>query len=39
LRPIIRCFGDQTAITPNIDQIGSNGIIFANAFAQVLVNG
>lgn len=37
LRPTLSCFGDKTAITPNIDQIASNGFIFTNAFAQVLV--
>lgn len=34
LRPNLSCYGDQLAITPNIDQIAYNGILFHNAYAQ-----
>ncbi|CAG2161663.1 unnamed protein product, partial [Oppiella nova] len=32
--PTLSCFGDPIAITPNIDQIATNGYIFTNTFAQ-----
>ena len=35
LRPTLSSYGDNTAITPNIDQIANNGLLFNNAFAQV----
>lgn len=34
LRPNLSCYDDQLAITPNIDQIAYNGILFRNAYAQ-----
>lgn len=36
LRPSVGSYGDYTALTPNIDQIARNGLLFGNAFAQVL---
>ncbi|XP_058837730.1 iduronate 2-sulfatase [Topomyia yanbarensis] len=33
-RPAIREFGDEKAITPNIDSLAKNGYIFTNVFAQ-----
>lgn len=38
LRPALRCYGDEIAVTPNIDTLASNSIIFKNAYAQVLSN-
>ncbi|KAB7497465.1 Iduronate 2-sulfatase [Armadillidium nasatum] len=35
LRPTINSFGDSFAITPNIDEIAQNGVIFTKAFSQV----
>lgn len=37
LRPAINAFGDRIAITPNMDQLASEGIIFRQAFSQVAV--
>ncbi|GFT48249.1 iduronate 2-sulfatase [Nephila pilipes] len=34
LRPALGCYGDERAITPNIDQLASKGVIFKNAYAQ-----
>ncbi|XP_055932553.1 iduronate 2-sulfatase-like [Argiope bruennichi] len=34
LRPALGCYGDKKAITPNIDQLASKGIVFKNAYAQ-----
>lgn len=33
-RPVIKAFGDNKAITPNIDRLAKNGYYFTNAFAQ-----
>ena len=35
LRPYLGCYGDNIAVTPNIDELASTGTIFNNAFAQV----
>jgi len=32
ISPHIRCFGDEHAITPNIDQLASEGVRYTNAF-------
>ncbi|XP_035206404.1 iduronate 2-sulfatase-like isoform X2 [Stegodyphus dumicola] len=34
LRPALGCYGDERAITPNIDQLASRSVIFKNAYAQ-----
>jgi len=34
LRPNLSCYGDPVAITPNIDTLAKNGIIFTNAYSQ-----
>ncbi|GFY72761.1 iduronate 2-sulfatase [Trichonephila inaurata madagascariensis] len=34
LRPALGCYGDERAITPNIDQLASKGVVFKNAYAQ-----
>ncbi|HIA18003.1 MAG TPA: iduronate-2-sulfatase, partial [Planctomycetaceae bacterium] len=37
LRPALGCFGDKTAITPNIDRLASQGILFKRAYCQQAV--
>jgi len=34
LRPTLGCYGDPVAITPNIDALAKNGVLFTNAYAQ-----
>lgn len=34
LRPTLGCYGDQFAITPNIDRIAKAGTVFLNAYCQ-----
>lgn len=35
--PLLGCYGDSLAITPNIDQLASKGILYKNAFANAPV--
>lgn len=37
LRPAIGCYGDSLAITPNIDRLASDGLLFNQAYCQVAV--
>jgi iduronate 2-sulfatase len=37
LRPALGAYGDSTAITPNIDQLASEGMTFRQTFSQVAV--
>ena len=37
LRPVIGCYGDSLAITPNIDRLASDGLLFNQAYCQVAV--
>ncbi len=37
LRPALRCFGDQTAVTPHIDQLARRGTCFTRAYCQLAV--
>lgn len=39
LRNQLGCYGDPTAITPNIDQLAKNGIVFNKAYCQQAVCG
>lgn len=39
LKPTLRCYGDETAITPNMDAIASRGTVFRNAHCQWPVCG
>ena len=32
LRPDVGCYGDKTALTPNIDRLASQGVLFEQAF-------
>ena len=37
LRPALGCYSDKTAITPNIDQLASQGLLFRQAYCQQAV--
>lgn len=37
LRPELGCYGNSTIISPNIDKIASEGVVFTNAFCQSAV--
>ena len=39
LRPEVAAYGDQIAITPNIDSLAETGVLFENAFTAVPVCG
>jgi len=37
LRPTLGCYGDQTAMTPGIDRLASQGTVFQHAYCQQAV--
>ena len=37
LRPALGCFGDETAVTPNIDRLAKRGMVFNQAHCQQAV--
>lgn len=39
MKPLLGCYGDQTAKTPVMDRLASQGALFANAYCQQAVSG
>nr|XP_042904993.1 iduronate 2-sulfatase isoform X2 [Parasteatoda tepidariorum]XP_042905000.1 iduronate 2-sulfatase isoform X3 [Parasteatoda tepidariorum] len=39
LRPVLGCYGDEKAITPNIDQLAARSVLFKNAYTQQALDG
>lgn len=39
LKPLLGCYGDKTAITPNIDRLAKRGLVFLNAQCQQAICG
>lgn len=39
MKPLLGCYGDQTAKTPVMDELASKGALFTNAYCQQAVSG
>jgi len=39
MKPILGCYGDKMAITPNIDALAAHGTVFRQNYCQVAVSG
>jgi arylsulfatase A-like enzyme len=39
LRPELRCYGNGQIVSPNIDRLASQGVMFSSAYSQVAVCG
>ncbi len=37
LKPLLGCYGDESTITPNIDALAKEGVLFENAYCQQAV--
>lgn len=39
MRPLLGCYGDPLAVTPNMDKLASKGTLFTHAYCQQAVSG
>lgn len=39
LKPLMTCYGDKFAKTPNMDRLASRGVLFSNAYCQQAICG
>ena len=39
LKPVLGCYGDKAALTPNIDSLAGRGVVFNHAYVQQAVCG
>jgi arylsulfatase A-like enzyme len=39
LKPMLGCYGDETMLTPAIDKLAKNGVVFTNAHCQQAICG
>lgn len=39
LKPVLGCYGDELAVTPNIDYLASKGTVFTHSYCQQALSG
>lgn len=39
LKPLLNCYGDPVAVTPNIDALAKRGVLFTHSYCQQAVSG
>ncbi len=39
LKPVLGCYGSETVLSPNIDQLATEGVLFQNNYCQKAVSG